>query len=171
MMGLLGFLKKDSEAAPKTAAFPITLEAPAKGTFVPMEQIPDEVFSGGVLGMCCGVDPEEGTVFAPVDGKISQVANSSHAIGIEVAGIDLLIHVGVDTVEMNGDGFQVGVKVGQNVEKGEPLLTMDLQKIHDAGHPATVIMAVTNTDDFSAVESIGSGSVQPGDGVLKVSKQ
>ncbi len=169
-MGLFDFLKKDGAAAPETSGFPFVLGAPANGMFLLMEQIPDEVFSGGVLGVCCGIDPEEGKVFSPADGKISQVADTGHAVGIETSGIDLLIHVGVDTVEMNGDGFHVNVNAGQKVKKGDLLLTMDLQKIHDAGHPATVIMAVTNTDDFSAVEGIGSGVVQAGDDVLKVSK-
>ena len=112
-MGLFDFLKKDGAAAPETSGFPFVLGAPANGMFLLMEQIPDEVFSGGVLGVCCGIDPEEGKVFSPADGKISQVADTGHAVGIETSGIDLLIHVGVDTVEMNGDGFHVNVNAGQ----------------------------------------------------------
>ena len=77
--------------------------------------------------------------------------------------------MGVDTVEMNGDGFQPMVKAGQNVKKGELLLTMDLDKIHGAGYPTTVIMAVTNSDDFSAVESVADCQVDIGDDVLRVS--
>ena len=103
-------------------------------------------------------------------GKISQVADTLHAIGIEAAGIELLIHVGVDTVEMNGEGFLPMVKAGQSVKKGDLLLKMDLDKIHGAGYPTTVIMAVTNSDDFSAVESVAAGHVNVGDDVLRVSK-
>ena len=76
-----------------------------RGAFVPMDKIPDEVFSTGVLGTCCGVDPEVGNVYAPIDGKISQLADTLHAVGIEAGGMELLIHVGVDTVDMNGDGW------------------------------------------------------------------
>ena len=168
-MGLFDFLKgKDETAAP--LAFPAMLDAPAKGRFVPMEQIPDEVFSAGILGQCCGVDPAEGAVYSPVDGKITQVADTLHAIGIAAGELELLIHVGVDTVEMNGEGFSVKVKPGQAVKKGDLLLTMDLEKIRTAGHPAMVILAVTNTDVFAAVSAITSGAVAPGDGVLQVEK-
>ena len=167
-MGLFDFLKNKEQPAEIT--FPAALGAAAKGTFVPMEQVPDEVFSQGIMGVCCGVEPAEGKVYAPVDGKISQVTDTMHALGIEAAGMEILIHVGVDTVEMKGEGFANAVKEGQSVKKGELLLTMDLDKIREAGHPSTVIMAVTNTDDFAGVEETGSGAVQPGDGVLRVNK-
>ena len=168
-MGFFDFMKgKEKERPAVPAAFPATLGAPAKGSFVPMARIPDEVFSAGVLGTCCGVDPAEGNVYAPMDGKITQVADTLHAIGIAASGAEVLIHVGVDTVDMNGDGFSGKVRVGQSVKKGDLLLTMDLEKIKAAGHPATVIMAVTNTDDLAAVEPAAEGSVQPGDAVLSL---
>lgn len=135
-----------------------------------MAEVADEVFSAGVLGICCGVEPEEGKIYAPADGKIIQLADTLHAIGIEAGGIEILIHVGVDTVDMNGDGFVNLVVLGQTVKKGDLLLTMDLDKIRAAGHAATVIMAVTNTDDFAGVELAASGAVQPGDEILCVSK-
>lgn len=167
-MGLFDFLKNKEQPAEIT--FPAALGAAAKGTFVPMEQVPDEVFSQGIMGVCCGVEPAEGKVYAPVDGKISQVTDTMHALGIEAAGMEILIHVGVDTVDMNGKGFTNKVKLGQSVKKGELLLTMDLDEIKAAGHPATVIMAVTNSDDFASVEPVASGAVEPGSDVLKVSK-
>lgn len=173
-MGLFGFLKGKPEEPKQMPelTFPVYLSSPAKGNFVPMKDIPDEVFSTGVLGVCCGIDPEEGKVLSPIDGTITQLADTLHAIGIESGGLDLLIHVGVDTVEMNGDGFQASVKVGQQVKKGEELLTMDLAKIYGAGHPATVILAVTNSDDYAGVEETERAShpVQPGNSVLKISK-
>lgn len=170
-MGLFGFLKgKEAAATPVAVTFPVVLGAAAKGTVVPMNQVPDEVFSQGILGQCCGVDPIEGKVYAPVDGKITQVADSLHAIGIEAGGIEILIHVGVDTVEMNGDGFSAMVKVGQTIKKGDLLLTMDLNKIRAAGHATTVIMAVTNTDEFSAVEEVASNEILPGEDILRISK-
>lgn len=168
---LFDFFKgKKAEKAPEPVQFPAELGAAAGGTAVPMEQIPDPMFSQGILGVCCGIEPQEGKVYAPVSGKITQLADTLHAVGIEAAGMELLIHVGVDTVEMQGNGFQAKVKEGQTVNKGDLLLTMDLDKIKAAGHPATVILAVTNTDDFASVEQIGAGIVKPGDAVLKVSK-
>ena len=171
-MGLFDFMKaKDkSQPSPAVPVFPDTLGAAAKGTFVTMAEIPDEVFSTGVLGTCCGIDPAEGKVYAPADGKISQLTDTLHAIGIEAGGVEILIHVGVDTVDMNGDGFVNKVKLNHNVKKGDLLLTMDLEKIRAAGHPATVIMAVTNADDFSSVEETASGTVQPGDHVMRINK-
>ena len=128
------------------------------------------MFSQGIMGVCCGVDPGEGRVYAPIDATVTQLTDTLHAVGLEAGGMEILIHVGVDTVEMNGEGFTNTVKEGQQVKKGELLLTMDLDKIREAGHPATVILAVTNTDDFAGVEETGSGAVQPGDGVLRVNK-
>ena len=104
--------KEKKKAPPAPAAFPDVLGAVAQGTFVPMADIPDPTFSQGVLGICCGVEPEIGKVFSPMDGTISQLADTLHAIGIEAEGVELLIHVGIDTVEMKGDGFKSHVKEG-----------------------------------------------------------
>lgn len=171
-MGLFDIFKNNQQApaAPAAVKFPFAVGAPAAGTFVPMEELSDEVFSSGVLGTCCGIDPAEGKVYAPTDGKITQLADTLHAIGIEIGGVELLIHVGVDTVDMNGDGFFSNVKMGAAVKKGDLLLTMDLDKIRAAGHPATVILAVTNSDDFASVEAVASGAIQLGDDVLRISK-
>lgn len=170
-MSLLDFLKgKSGEPEQAAVTFPTVLGAPAQGAFVAMARIPDEVFSAGVLGTCCGVEPDTGNVYAPLGGKVTQVADTRHAVGLEAGGIELLIHVGIDTVDMGGDGFHVGVKEGQNVRKGELLLTMDLEKIRAAGHPATVVLAVTNTDDFASVEPLASGTVRPGDDILRISQ-
>lgn len=169
-MGLFDFLKGREQPAGKAAPFPETLAAPAGGTFVPMDRIPDEVFSTGVLGRCCGIDPEEGRVCAPVDGRITQVADTLHAVGIQAGELELLIHVGVDTVEMNGDGFSAAVREGQSVKRGDLLLTVDLEKVRAAGHPATVSLAVTNTDDFASVEAVASASVRIGEEILRIGK-
>ncbi len=156
------------ETPPVPAAFPDVLGAVAQGMFVPMEEIPDPTFSQGVLGICCGVEPENGKVFSPMDGTISQLADTLHAVGIEAEGVELLIHVGIDTVEMKGDGFKSHVKEGQTVKKGDLLLTMDLEKIKTAGHPATIMVAVTNSDDLASVEAVASGQVKPGDQLMRL---
>lgn len=161
--------KKDvPAAAPVTApiAFPNVLGSVAQGVFVPMDEIPDPTFSPGVLGTCCGVEPETGKVYSPMDGRISTLADTLHAIGIEAEGVELLIHVGIDTVAMKGDGFKSHVKEGQTVKKGDLLLTMDLEKIKAAGHPATIMVAVTNSDDLASVEAVASGQLRPGDQLM-----
>lgn len=95
-MGLFDKLKKKPESTvPAPVTYPALLGAMAAGTFVSMAQIPDEVFSTGVLGACCGIDPKEGKVYAPIDGKIIQVADTLHAIGINAGDMEILIHVGI----------------------------------------------------------------------------
>ena len=166
-MGLFDMFKKKDAAA----SFPVVLAADAAGAFVKMEDIPDEVFAQGILGQCCGIDPTEGKVYAPIDGEITQAPDSGHALGIQGIGdVEVLIHVGVDTVEMKGDGFSPKVKEGDKVKKGDLLLEMDLDKIAAAAHPAVVITVVTNTDDFKDVEVVASGAVEPGADLIKISK-
>lgn len=159
--------KKESPAA-APISFPDVLGAVAQGVFVPMDKIPDPTFSQGVLGICCGVEPETGKVYSPMDGRISQLADTLHAVGIEAEGVELLIHVGIDTVEMKGNGFKSHVKEGQTVKKGDLLLTMDLEKIKAAGHPATIMVAVTNSDDLTSVEAVASGQLRPGDHLMRL---
>ena len=164
--------KKKAEAAPApmAAAFPNVIGSVAKGTFVPMEELPDPTFSQGVLGFCCGVTPDNGKVYAPVDGVISQLSDTLHAVGIDAGGAELLIHVGVDTVEMKGHGFTSHVKEGQAVKNGDLLLTVDLSKVKAAGHPTTIIVAVTNSDDMASVKAAGAGALQPGDALIRLSE-
>ena len=166
-MGFMDILKKKETPV----EWPVVVTADAKGTVLKMEDIPDPVFSQGVLGQCCGIDPVEGKVYAPVDGEVTQIADSKHAIGfMGPGGVEILIHVGVDTVDMNGDGFDPQVKVGSKVKKGQLVLTMDLGKIKEAGHPTTVITIVTNSDDFSSIDLVAAGDVEVGANLFKVSK-
>lgn len=172
-MGLFDFLKKNEAESVKTAPvqWPVVVAADAKGKAIKMGEVPDPVFSQGVLGLCCGIDPVEGKVYAPIDGKVTQVADSKHALGFAGAGdVEILIHVGVDTVDMNGDGFAPQVKVGDTVKKGQLVLTMDLAKIEAAGHPATVITVVTNSDDYASVDQVGIGEIEVGAELFKISK-
>ncbi len=159
---------KKEAPKPAPAPFPDVLGAVAQGTFVPMEEIPDPTFSQGVLGACCGIEPETGKVYSPMDGTVSQLADTFHAIGIEAGGVELLLHVGIDTVDMKGDGFKSHIKEGQAVKKGDLLLTMDLEKIKAAGHPATIMVIVTNSDDLASVEASASGKLMPGDPLMRL---
>lgn len=167
-MGLFDFLKGTDTS--EEIHFPAVLGSATKGLVIPMEKIPDPVFSIGAVGFCCGVEPDEGKIYAPINSRVGQVADTGHAIGLEAGGMDILIHVGVDTVDMGGKGFSSKVKVGQFVKKGELLMTMDLDAIRDAGHPTTVITVVTNSDDYTTVETVASGVVKNGDELIRVSK-
>lgn len=170
-MGLFDFMKKKETPAPAVVEWPVVVAADAKGKVLKMDEVPDDVFSQGILGPCCGIEPVEGKVYAPVDGEVTQIADSKHAIGFSGPGeVEILIHVGVDTVDMNGDGFAPQVKVGDKVRKGQLVLTMDMAKIAAAGHPSTVITVVTNGDDFAGVDLVGAGDIEVGSELLKISK-
>ena len=145
-----------------------TVYAPVSGNVVPSEQIPDETFAAGILGRGVGIEPSEGVVVAPFDGEISSVTDTHHAVGVTSPdGMELLIHVGVDTVDMKGDGFQCFVKAGQKVKIGEKLIAFDREKIAAAGHPDMVAVLLTNADDYKDLK-IETGSRKALDKILQV---
>ena len=129
-----------------------TVLQPVKGKVIEREAIPDDTFASGVLGDGVGIEPEDELVVAPFDGTISSVAESQHAVGIESNGMEMLIHVGVDTVNMQGDGFTCLVKEGDEVKAGQPLIRFDRAKIKAAGYSDTVAVLLTNSDDLEGVE-------------------
>ena len=129
-----------------------TVLQPVKGNVIAREAIPDDTFASGVLGDGVGIEPEDELVVAPFDGTISSVAESQHAVGIEANGMEMLIHVGVDTVNMQGDGFTCLVKEGDEVKAGQPLIRFDRVKIKAAGYSDTVAVLLTNSDDLEGVE-------------------
>ena len=141
--------------APKTSvircANGVVLQ-PVKGKVIPYTEIPDDTFASGVLGEGVGVEPADELVVAPFDGEISSVADSKHAVGISANDMELLIHVGVDTVNMNGDGFTCLVKEGDKVKAGQPLIRFSRSKIRAAGYSDTVAVLLTNSDDLEGVE-------------------
>ena len=167
-MPLFDFMKK-SQPAPVT--FPAELGSPVSGDFIPMASLKDEAFAQGKLGTCCGVKPTDGNICSPIEGVISEITDTSHALVIQAGEIEVLIHAGVHTVNMKGEGFKTLVKLGQVVKKGTPVLQMDLWKVRNSGYDDTVIIAVSNSKDFSGVEALRSeGKVKAEDGLLKVSK-
>ncbi len=170
---------KDEETAPakeeKSQPQPLTAEcqpgivyAPVSGTVIPSEEIPDATFAAGVLGRGIGINPAEGLVVAPFDGEISFVTDTKHAVGVTSSdGMELLIHVGVDTVAMAGDGFTCFVQMGQKVKIGEKLITFDREKIKQAGHPDCVAVLLSNAANYPDL-SIQSGTCHALDKVIKV---
>lgn len=132
------------------------VHAPAYGQIIPREEIKDETFASGVLGDGVGIEPEVGLVVAPFDGEIANVAETGHAIGLEGPGdMELLIHIGVDTVKMKGKGFHPLVKEGDHVTAGQKLLEFDRDEIAKAGFPDTVVVLLTNSDDYEEVKCYG----------------
>ena len=129
-----------------------TVLQPVKGKVIAREAIPDDTFASGVLGDGVGIEPSDELVVAPFDGTISSVAESQHAVGVESNGMEMLIHVGVDTVNMQGDGFTCLVKEGDEVKAGQPLIRFSREKIKAAGYSDTVAVLLTNSDDLEGVE-------------------
>ncbi|MDO4623617.1 MAG: glucose PTS transporter subunit IIA [Eubacteriales bacterium] len=137
------------EQKPVMSCSAVTVLAPAEGKVIPHTEIPDPTFASGALGEGVGIIPEKGIVLAPFDGVISTVAETGHAVGITgPQDAELLIHIGVDTVAMQGDGFETLVKEDEAVKAGQPLVRFDRQKIAAAGHPDVVVVLLTNSDDY-----------------------
>ena len=164
LCGVAGFLvellfyREKAEAAPAKKpvaageAKNITVHAPITGKYIALAELPDEVFSQGFLGQGCGVEPEDNHVYAPIDGEIVQIAETKHAVGIQSPeGAEVLIHVGMDTVNMQGYGFDVKVKLGDKVRAGDMLMTFDAEKIKAAGYPITTAIVITNSDEFTEI--------------------
>lgn len=145
--------------------------APVGGEVIPLEKFPDAVFSQGVLGPGCGILPAGDTVVSPFDGTVTQLTDTMHAIGVtSVGGVEILIHVGVDTVEMGGSGFHCLVKQGQKLHTGDPLIQFDRAAIQAAGHSDAVAIIVTNSDEFSSVALKETGAAEAGTLILEAVK-
>lgn len=144
------------------------LGSPVKGKAVPLSEVSDPTFGEGMLGDGVAVIPEEGKVYAPVDGEVGMVFDTLHAISMTTEyGAEVLIHVGLDTVKMNGDGFTAHVAAGDTVKKGDLMLEVDLDKVKAAGYETIIPIIICNTDEFASVEAI-TGDVTPGDDVLGI---
>ena len=143
--------------------------APIEGNVIPRESIPDETFASGVLGDGVGIEPEIGEVSAPFDGEISSVTDTRHAIGITgPGGMEVLIHVGVDTVKMNGDGFTLLVGEGEKVKAGQKLMEFDIAKIKAAGYSTTTAVLLTNSDDYKSCNVEKTGMVKKMEKIISV---
>lgn len=161
---LLGKEKTIAVAAEKNVLY-----LPIEGEVIPLEEINDGVFSNAILGQGCGIKPKDEKVYSPVNGIVTTIADTKHAIGImSDDGIETLIHVGMDTVEMNGTGFEVLVKLGQKVLCGQVLLTFSIDKIKAAGHPTTTAFIVTNSDDYPNLKILQTGDMSKLTAVMKV---
>ena len=146
-----------------------TLYSPLNGQAISLAEVKDETFAGEVLGKGMAVIPSEGVVKAPCDAEVSMVFDTKHAIGLTTeSGIELLIHVGLNTVELEGKYYTVHVNDGDKVKKGQTLITFEMDKIKDAGYDVTTPMIVTNTDDFEEVTFLNVGTVNTDSRVLEV---
>lgn len=147
----------------------ITLYSHMNGTAVKLEDVEDEVFSQKILGEGAAVEPSEGKLYAPCDGKIDSVFDTKHAVNmVSDDGVEILLHIGIDTVKLGGQYFEAHVSDGQEVKKGDLLISFDMDKIKAAGYRVTTPLIIGNTDDFASVEPVAQNSVSAGDMILKI---
>ena len=147
----------------------ITLYSHMNGTAVKLEDVEDEVFSQKILGEGAAVEPSEGKLYAPCDGKIDSVFDTKHAVNmVSSDGVEILLHIGIDTVKLGGQYFEAHVSDGQEVKKGDLLISFDMDKIKAAGYKVTTPIIIGNTDDYASVEPVAQNSVSAGDMILKI---
>lgn len=164
----MGFFDKFKKSSADNG---IVLAAPMKGRCVSIKEVPDPTFGEEILGKGIAVEPEDGHVYAPADGTISTVFPTGHAVGMTTAdGTEILIHIGLDTVELNGGPFELKVESGQQVKKGDLLVVADLEAIRKAGKATITPMVICNTDEYGSIECFTGKAVEPGDEVMKLTK-
>lgn len=146
-----------------------TLYSHLSGTIVKLEDVEDEVFSAKILGDGIAVEPSEGKLYAPCDGKVDMIFDTKHAVNlVSDSGCEILLHIGIDTVKLNGEFFETHVSDGQQIKKGDLLITFDIDGIKNAGYKTTTPMIICNTDDYNSITPIANGSISAGDKILEI---
>lgn len=160
--------KKEEEQAPSMR---IEIASPVKGTEIPLSEVKDEVFSKNIVGKGAAVIPSEGKVYSPVDGTVASVFDTKHAIGlVSEEGVEVLIHVGLDTVELGGQHFTAHVAQDDKVTKGQLLLEFDMDAIKAAGYDTVTPVVISNTDSYLDVLAADAGEINAGDMLITIVK-
>ncbi len=145
------------------------LAAHMNGTVLPMKEVKDEAFATCVLGDGVAIEPSEGKLYAPADAEVDNLFDTHHAIGLITGeGVEILLHIGINTVELAGKHFTAHVEMGQKVKKGDLLISFDMEAIKAAGYLCTTPMIVCNTDDYTSVTALVSGQIKSGTALLEV---
>lgn len=147
----------------------VEIVSPVKGKLISIKEVPDVTFSEEMVGKGMAIIPEENEIYSPVEGKITTVFITGHAVGITTKeGIDLLIHIGMDTVNLKGEGFEVKVKDGKHIKPGDLLLVVDFDKLKEKGYSLETPVIICNPDQFKKITCINPGNVEKGDVIMKV---
>ena len=157
--------------APAAAVATTVVNAPVAGHVISLDETGDPVFASRALGEGVGIQPADSTVVAPVSGVLQTVAETGHAFGIKTDdGVEVLVHVGIDTVKMNGEGFDVKVKANEHVNAGDNLVVVDFDKVKEAGYSTTTLMTVLNTVAFASVTPKTGVDVKAGESVIDIQR-
>lgn len=164
-----GQVKKETKPSEKPGSKAAAVSAPVSGICIPLSEVNDAVFSQKILGDGAAIIPSEGKVYAPVNGTVSTVFDTKHAIGLlSEDGVELLIHIGIDTVNLEGKYFTAHVESGQKIKKGDLLVSFDQEMIRKAGYDTVTPVLITNTAEFHSIHTDASGNVKAGDVLLTV---
>ncbi|MDR2703090.1 MAG: PTS glucose transporter subunit IIA [Cellulomonadaceae bacterium] len=147
------------------------VRAPLSGQVIPLTEVPDPVFAGGMMGDGVAIIPSQGKLFAPFDGEVAAIFPTGHAVGLRSAdGAEILMHIGIDTVALNGKGFKANVVQGQKVRAGDVLVDFDIPTIEAAGYKVVTPVIVTNPDEFpNLARQIATGPITAGNNLYTVS--
>ncbi len=157
------------KAAPAARKQDAVMAAHMNGTVVPMAEVQDEAFATCVLGEGVAIEPAEGKLFAPADAVVDNLFDTHHAIGLVTGdGVEVLLHIGINTVELGGKHFEAHVQVGDKVKKGDLLLSFDIDAVKAAGYLCTTPMIICNTDDYQSVKPLAQGEIKSGTPILEV---
>lgn len=147
----------------------VELSSPAAGECVLMTSLSDPTFSEEMLGKGSAVIPSEGKIYAPIDGEVTTLFPTLHAVGITTKdGMDVLVHIGIDTVNLKGEGFKAHIKEGDKVKRGDLMIEVDLEKLKADGYDVSTPVIICNTTDYKEVDSVNLGSVKVGDSIIKI---
>lgn len=168
-------MQETQEESPKekmeTDSENIALYAHMNGTVIPLEEVEDETFSQKILGDGAAIEPDEGKLYSPCDGKVEMIFDTKHAITlVSDEGCEVILHIGIDTVKLGGKYFDVHVSAGQEIHRGDLLISFDLDSIRSEGYIITTPLIICNTDDYSAVKVIHSGKTSAGEPLIKINE-
>ena len=156
---------------PQVEAGEEEIAAPVNGEVIPLEKVPDQTFASGVLGKGVAIEPSEGKIYAPADGTVTSFFPTKHAIGITTdRGAEILVHVGLNTVELDGKFFETHTQENARVKKGDLLLSFDMGEIKKAGYQLVTPVLITNAGEYTSVESVSQGLIEQGQPLITVRK-